>query len=108
MTTSLPSRSIACTCAKYKGMNSLWDLLHAMKQPEEPIEIRHTGEKNLDRRLYLNEIMVEAFQARGQKHLKAKQGGEQTSALPFDFVLVVKQCLVRGLGSRTSRGPSLL
>jgi len=68
-------------------MNCLWDLLHAIKQPEEPIETRHTGEKNLDRRLYLNEIMVEAFQARGQKHLKTKQGGEQTSALPFDVVL---------------------
>jgi len=49
-------------------MNSLWDLLHAIKQLEEPRETRHTGEKNLDRRLYLNEIMVEAFQARGQKH----------------------------------------
>jgi len=40
-------------------MNSLWDLLHAIKQLEEPRETRHTGEKNLVRRLYLNEIMKE-------------------------------------------------
>ena len=41
MTTSLPSRSIARTFAKYKGMDCLWDLLHAMKQPEEAEEARH-------------------------------------------------------------------
>ena len=41
MTTSLPSRSIARTFAKYKGMDCLWDLLHAIKQPEEAEEARH-------------------------------------------------------------------
>ncbi len=45
MTPSLPGGSIARTRAKYKDMNCLWDLLRTMKQPEEPRETKHTGEK---------------------------------------------------------------
>jgi hypothetical protein len=45
MTTSLPRRSTAHTFAKYKGMNSLWNLLHIIKQLEEPRETKHTREK---------------------------------------------------------------
>jgi hypothetical protein len=54
-----------------------------MKQPEEPIETRQTGKKNLDRRLYLNEIMVKAFQARGQKHTESKTRRRTDLCLAF-------------------------
>ena len=46
LTTLWIDASACRTCAKYKGMSSLWDLLHTIKQPEEPREIKHTGEKS--------------------------------------------------------------
>jgi hypothetical protein len=53
-------------------MNSLWNLLYTIKQPEEPRETKHTGENCLHRLLYHHEPMVEAFQANGMSRIDKK------------------------------------